>query len=136
MTTGFKCHFRPVLESALINRQSVRGAFPSRAGAGRLAVPRTLFTVNIRNRNTRAAYARAAGACQRWCARQGNGEIGQAQLAHVAAYVRDAPGGAVDTLKRKPMSRTDVCYIVRRRASDARIEAAIGCHTFRATGIH
>ena len=31
--------------------------------------------------------------------------------------------------------RTDVWYMVRRRASDAGIETAIGCHTFCATGI-
>jgi len=33
------------------------------------------------------------------------------------------------------MSRTDVWYMVRRRAIDADIETSIGCHTFRATGI-
>jgi integrase/recombinase XerD len=33
------------------------------------------------------------------------------------------------------MSRTDVWYMIRRRASDAGIETPIGCHTFRATGI-
>ncbi len=33
------------------------------------------------------------------------------------------------------MSRIDVWYMVRRRAADAGIETAIGCHTFRATGI-
>jgi len=33
------------------------------------------------------------------------------------------------------MSRTDVWYMVRRRATDADIETSIGCHTFRATGI-
>src|SRR5271156_352839 len=33
------------------------------------------------------------------------------------------------------MSRTDVWYMVRRRAANAGIETAIGCHTFRATGI-
>jgi integrase/recombinase XerD len=33
------------------------------------------------------------------------------------------------------MSRTDVWYMVRRRAADAGIESPIGCHTFRATGI-
>ncbi len=33
------------------------------------------------------------------------------------------------------MSRTDVWYMVRRRAADAGIETPIGCHTFRATGI-
>jgi integrase len=32
-------------------------------------------------------------------------------------------------------SRTDVWYMVRRRAADAGIETPIGCHTFRATGI-
>jgi integrase/recombinase XerD len=33
------------------------------------------------------------------------------------------------------VSRTDVWYMIRRRASDAGIETPIGCHTFRATGI-
>ena len=33
------------------------------------------------------------------------------------------------------MTRKDVWYMVRRRASDAGIETAIGCLTFRATGI-
>jgi site-specific recombinase XerD len=33
------------------------------------------------------------------------------------------------------MSRTDIWYMVRRRASDAGIETHIGCHTFRATGL-
>ena len=33
------------------------------------------------------------------------------------------------------MSRTDLWYMMRRRASSAGIETGIGCHTFRATGI-
>jgi integrase len=33
------------------------------------------------------------------------------------------------------VQRTDVWYMVRRRAADAGIETAIVCHTFRATGI-
>ncbi len=33
------------------------------------------------------------------------------------------------------MSRTDVCYMVRRRAVDPDLETSIFCHTFRATGI-
>jgi RHS repeat-associated protein len=33
------------------------------------------------------------------------------------------------------ISRTDVWYMVRRRAANAGIETAIGCHSFRATGI-
>lgn len=43
--------------------------------------------------------------------------------------------GRTKKLGRGAMSRTDVWYMVRRRASDAGIETAIGCHTFRATGI-
>src|SRR5712692_7987114 len=58
-------------------------------GAGQGAARRFLefFTVNIRNRNTRAAYARAAGAFLRWCEGQGIGELGRVQPVHVAAYI-------------------------------------------------
>jgi site-specific recombinase XerD len=38
-------------------------------------------------------------------------------------------------LTASPMTRKDVWCMVRRRAADAGIETAIGCHTFRATGI-
>jgi site-specific recombinase XerD len=264
------------------------GAMPALiAGAGKRAAWRFVefFTVNIRNKNTRAAYARAAGAFLRWCEGHGMGELGQVQPVHVTAYVEalqaersaptvkqhlaairmlfdwlvtgqvmpsnpahavrgprysvskgttpvlsseeasallenmdvsrvvglrdraiiavmtytfarvgavvalnvedyyaqkkrwwlrlhekngklnempchhkledyldayiDAAGlhgdrkgplfrsaiGKTGVLTGKPMSRTDVWYMVRRRASDAGIETAIGCHTFRATGI-
>jgi integrase len=37
--------------------------------------------------------------------------------------------------ERAGSPRTDVWYMVRRRAADDGIETAIGCHTFRATGI-
>jgi site-specific recombinase XerD len=43
--------------------------------------------------------------------------------------------GRTGVLSTRPLSRTDVWYMVRRRAADARLETAIGCHTFRATGI-
>jgi integrase/recombinase XerD len=43
--------------------------------------------------------------------------------------------GKKKILSASAMSRTDVWYMVRRRASDAGIETAIGCRTFRATGI-
>lgn len=33
------------------------------------------------------------------------------------------------------MSRVDVLRMIRHRASEARIKTAMGCHTFRATGI-
>jgi integrase/recombinase XerD len=43
--------------------------------------------------------------------------------------------GKTAQLSARPMLRGDVWRMVRRRASDAGIETAIGCHTFRATGI-
>jgi site-specific recombinase XerD len=43
--------------------------------------------------------------------------------------------GKTKKLAATPMSRTDVWYMIQRRAADADIETAIGCHTFRATGI-
>jgi integrase/recombinase XerD len=51
------------------------------AGAGERAGRRFLefFTVHIRNRNTRAAYARAAASFLRWCEERGIGELGRIQ---------------------------------------------------------
>ena len=48
------------------------------AGAGERAALRFLefFTVNIRNKNTRAAYARAAGAFLHWCEGRGSANSG------------------------------------------------------------
>lgn len=43
--------------------------------------------------------------------------------------------GRNKTLTEKRMNRTDVWRMIRRRAKDAGINALIGCHTFRATGI-
>jgi integrase/recombinase XerD len=43
--------------------------------------------------------------------------------------------GKTKKLGAGAMSRTDVWYMVRRHASGAEIETAMGCHTFRATGI-
>jgi integrase/recombinase XerD len=64
------------------------------SGAGERASWRFLefFTVNIRNRNTRAAYARAATAFLRWCEGQGIGELGRVQPVHVAAYIERLQG--------------------------------------------
>jgi hypothetical protein len=45
------------------------------------------FTANVRNKNTRAAYARAAADFLYWCEGQGIGELGRVQSAHVAAYI-------------------------------------------------
>jgi integrase/recombinase XerD len=64
------------------------------AGAGERAALRffEFFSVNIRNKNTRTAYARAAGAFLRWCEGQGIGELGRVQPVHVAAYVERLQG--------------------------------------------
>ncbi len=43
--------------------------------------------------------------------------------------------GRTGQLSPRPMGRTDVWYMVRRRATDSGLKTAIGCHTFRATGI-
>jgi len=43
--------------------------------------------------------------------------------------------GRTRRLTAKPMRSSDAWSMVRRRAKDAGIETAIGCHTFRATGI-
>ena len=43
--------------------------------------------------------------------------------------------GRTRQLTKNPMSRFDAYRMIRRRAEEAGITAAIGCHTFRATGI-
>ena len=43
--------------------------------------------------------------------------------------------GKTKKLSDRPMSRFDAWYMVRRRAADAGVEAAIGNHSFRAIGL-
>jgi site-specific recombinase XerD len=43
--------------------------------------------------------------------------------------------GRTKTLSHRSLSRTDVWYMIRRRAIDAGIATPISCHSFRATGI-
>jgi integrase/recombinase XerD len=61
------------------------------AGAGERAAWRFLefFTVNIRNKNTRAAYGQAAGAFLRWCEDRGIRRIEDVQPVHVAGYIEE-----------------------------------------------
>ncbi len=47
------------------------------------------FTVNIRNRNTRAAYGQAAGAFLRWCECRGITRIEDVQPVDVAGYIEE-----------------------------------------------
>ncbi len=61
------------------------------ANAGERASWRFLefFTVNIRNKNTRAAYTQAAGSFLRWCEDRGIGRIEDVQPVHVAGYIEE-----------------------------------------------
>jgi site-specific recombinase XerD len=61
------------------------------SGAGDRAAWRFLefFTVNIRNPNTREAYARAAGAFLRWCESWGLTRIEDVEPVHVAGYIEE-----------------------------------------------
>ena len=45
------------------------------------------FTVNIRNKNTRAAYGQAAAAFLRWCEERGIMRIEDVRPVHVAGYI-------------------------------------------------
>src|SRR5258707_2253252 len=52
-----------------------------------------------------------------------------------AWVLRTARGHTGSTLPDKPMTQPDAWRMIRRRAAAAGIAEAIGCHTFRATGI-
>ena len=47
------------------------------------------FTVNIRNKNTRAPYGQAAGAFLRWCEGRDITRIEDVQPTHVAGYIKE-----------------------------------------------
>ena len=59
------------------------------------AAPRRVtefFTADIRNPNTRKAYARAAGGFAAWCERHGIAHLRDVEPVHVAAYVEELGG--------------------------------------------
>ena len=43
--------------------------------------------------------------------------------------------GFISLIFEEPLPRENVYHMIQRRAKDAGIETALGCHTFRATGI-
>src|SRR5437764_7576065 len=47
------------------------------------------FAANIRNKNTRAAYAQAVGQFFQWCDRRGLAELSQIRPVLVAAYIEE-----------------------------------------------
>src|SRR5271166_6557274 len=62
------------------------------AAAGKEAAKRFIefFTANIRNPNTRAAYARSVAGFFRWCDGIGLHRLDAVESVHVAGYVRGA----------------------------------------------
>jgi site-specific recombinase XerD len=64
---------------------SLPALFAPTAAAGRRYVE--FFTANIRNPNTRKAYARAAAEFAAWCAQAGLHDLQDIEPVHVAAYV-------------------------------------------------
>src|ERR1700736_3934914 len=91
----------PLIQKPVASNSASMPALIARAGKGAARRFLEFFTVNIRNKNTRAAYARAAGAFLRWCEGQGIGELGRVQPVHVAAYIELLQGErAAPTVKQ------------------------------------
>jgi len=69
--------------------KKIGGALPALFASDARTAERIVefFTAQIRNPNTRKAYARAAGAFAAWCSEHGISELGQVRPVHVAAYV-------------------------------------------------
>jgi hypothetical protein len=91
------------------------------------------FVANIRNKNTRRAYYKAACRFSDWC--EGRG-------LKVAGLQDDPEGllfrtvaGKTGRLTTLPLSQADACRLIRWRAKAAGIQTKIGNHTFRATRI-
>jgi site-specific recombinase XerD len=79
-------------ETALTLRATsspLRGVPALISGAGYGASKRFLefFTANIRNRNTRLAYAQAVGDFFAWCEKRGLAELSRIEPSHVGAYI-------------------------------------------------
>jgi hypothetical protein len=70
------------------------------------------FTATIRNRNTRAAYARAVKQFLDWCEADRRLELHEIEPITVAAYV--------EQLGDRAMSRFDVIHMIKRRAKSGR----------------
>ena len=69
--------------------KGINGALPALYALDARAAERTIefFTAQIRNPNTRKAYARAAGEFAAWCAEHGIVTLGKVRPVHIAAYV-------------------------------------------------
>ena len=90
---------RATTDTLPAGQAGLRGVPALIAGAGPSAHRRFLefFTANIRNRNTRASYARAVGDFFFWCERGGLVELSRIEPTHVGAYI--------EQLQHTPMPR-------------------------------
>jgi integrase/recombinase XerD len=92
----------PMAEFTIVTRSSSSAWIPELIAAAGPEVTETyidFFTSTIRNRNTRAAYARACWQFFEWCAAHGL-ELTTVRPFHVAAWIEDFPGSK-PTIKLK-----------------------------------
>ena len=92
----------PMAEFTIVTRSSSSAWIPELIAAAGPEVTETyidFFTSTIRNRNTRAAYARACWQFFEWCAAHGL-ELTTVRPFHVAAWIEDFPGSK-PTIKQK-----------------------------------
>ena len=92
----------PMAEFTIVTRSSSSAWIPELIAAAGAQVTETyidFFTSTIRNRNTRAAYARACWQFFDWCGTHGL-ELKTVRPFHVAAWIEDFPGSK-PTIKQK-----------------------------------
>jgi site-specific recombinase XerD len=92
----------PKAEFSIVTRASSKAWIPELIAAAGAEVTETyidFFTSTIRNRNTRAAYARACWQFFDWCAAHGL-ELTTVRPFHVSAWIEDFPGSK-PTVKQK-----------------------------------
>ena len=92
----------PKAEFSIVTRTSSKAWIPELIASAGPEVTETyidFFTATIRNRNTRAAYARACWQFFDWCAAHGL-ELTTVRPFHVAAWIEDFPGSK-PTIKQK-----------------------------------
>jgi hypothetical protein len=96
------------------------------------------FTANIRNPNTRAAYARAVMDFFGWCERYGVGPLLAIQPVHVAAYIEELTRSyAAPTVKQRLASvpeRRSVVVINQREDLLGRVNVTHDVVAIRALG--
>src|SRR5271165_1912577 len=115
----------PKAEFSIVTRASSKAWIPELIAAAGAQVTETyidFFTSTIRNRNTRAAYARACWQFFDWCAAHGL-ELTTVRPFHVAAWIEDFPGSK-PTVKLK-LAAVRMLYDFSGRSANHTIESGI-----------